>query len=221
MEDSHIFRSIITWTRTIVLILSIIVVVISLTVYNCNSLPIYTLLEEETTGSIALPGRQIIYDMIQDRRLIATLVAAQGSIFCPLFLLMSSSSTTLSAFSTTTDIWRAVTEKFCQFLMPLGLVMSWFFCIAFDKHTHIALVDYYTDQQSNWIRCGIYVANGLKHTILLVLMLEVLTIWASSFKYALALIRSQKQIIRLSDKEEGLDHIGIDYEEEEDKMMFV
>jgi hypothetical protein len=215
MEDTHFFNSALIWTRTIVLLLSILVVVISLTVYNYNALPVFSLLETEAVES--LTGHQIINDMIQDRRLIATLVAAQASIFCPLFLLMSSTSVSIITLSSTDAIWRTVVEQFCQFLMPLGLAMSWIFCITFDQHTHITLVDKYAQQQDRWIQCAVYVANGLEHVIVLVLMLEILTIWASAFKNALTLARSQQRAIRLDEKE--LEYVGIDYEE--DTVLFV
>jgi hypothetical protein len=114
-------------------------------------------------------------------------------------------------------------EQLCQFLMPLGLAMCWIFCITFDKRTQIALVEHYAEQQDSRVRCAVYVANGLERVIVFVLVLEVLAIWASSFNYATALIRSQQyrqqQAIQLGEEDEELEYIGIDYEEE--KVLFV
>lgn len=207
MEDVRFFNTFVIWTRSVVLILSILVVVLSLSIYNYSAIPIYSLLEEDATN-VVIKGHQIIYDMIQDRRLIATLVAAQASIFCPLFLLMSSCNTSTSCFEyvtkrlfvvlSTTDIWRAIVEQFCQFLMPLGLAMSWIFCITFDRRTEAALVDQnmmglnFAEQQTS-CALAMYVANGLKYIIITVLAMEVLAIWLSSYQYAMILFRAQYQ----------------------------
>lgn len=227
MEDILFFNTIVIWTRSVVLILSILVVVISLSIYNYNAIPIFSLLEEDATN-VVIKGHQIIYDMIQDRRLIATLVAAQASIFCPLFLLMSSCNTSTSCFEyitrrtrssivlSTTEIWRAIIEQFCQFLMPLGLAMSWMFCITFDQRTEAALIDQnmmrlkFSEDVNNCI-LAIYVADKLKYIIITVLVMEVLAIWLSSYKYATILFNEQYQHqgIRLDEDDADVEFTGM------------
>lgn len=227
MEDILFFNTIVIWTRSVVLILSILVVVISLSIYNYNAIPVFSLLEEDATN-IVIKGHQIIYDMIQDRRLIATLVAAQASIFCPLFLLMSSCNTSTSCFEyitrrtrssialSTTEIWRAIIEQFCQFLMPLGLAMSWMFCITFDQRTEAALIDQNMmglkfSEGINSCILAIYVVDRLKYIIITVLVMEVLAIWLSSYKYATILFNEQYQHqgIRLDEDDADVEFTGM------------
>lgn len=227
MEDILFFNTVIIWTRSVVLILSILVVVISLSIYNYNAIPIFSLLEEDATN-VVIKGHQIIYDMIQDRRLIATLVAAQASIFCPLFLLMSSWNAPTSYFEyitrktkssialSTSEIWRAIVEQFCQFLMPLGLAMSWNFCITFDQRTEAALIDQNMmglkfSENINSCTLAMYVANSLKCIIITVLVMEVLAIWLSSYKYATILFNEQyqQQAIRLNEDDIDVESAGM------------
>jgi hypothetical protein len=227
MEDILFFNTVVIWTRSVVLILSILVVVISLSIYNYSAIPVFSLLEEDA-ANVVIKGHQIIYDMIQDRRLIAILVAAQASIFCPLFLLMSSWNSPTSCFEyitrrtkssiilSTSEIWRAIIEQFCQFLMPLGLAMSWSFCITFDQRTDAALVDQNMmglnfSENINSCALAIYVANSLKYIIIMVLVMEVLAIWLSSYKYAAILFNEQyqQQAIRLDDDDTDVESAGM------------
>ncbi|KAL7315776.1 hypothetical protein PS15m_004952 [Mucor circinelloides] len=225
MEDIQFFNTFVVWTRSVVLILSIFVVVLSLSIYNYSAIPVFSLLEEDA-ANVVIKGHQIIYDMIQDRRLIATLVAAQASIFCPLFLLMSSCNAPTSCFEYVTrrsfivlsssEIWRAIIEQFCQFLMPLGLAMSWIFCITFDQRTEAALIDQnmmgLNFAEDTSCALAIYVANGLKYIIITVLAMEVLAIWLSSYQYAMILFRAQyqQQAIRLNEDENDVEYAAID-----------
>lgn len=221
MESLRFFNACVVWTRSVVLILSIIIVILSLSIYNYDAIPVFLLLEEDAS-SLVLKGHEIIYDMIQDRRLIATLVAAQASIFCPLFLLMSASTAIPSVCQTTSDIWRTVIEQFCQFLMPLGLALSWIFCITFDTRTQAALLDQNTKfqlDQNHYSALATYIGNSLKYVIIIILLLEVVTIWVSSFKYASILFISQhQQAIRLHD-DDGI-YTSLDNNEEEQQLEY-
>ncbi|KAG2198433.1 hypothetical protein INT47_009010 [Mucor saturninus] len=221
MESIRFFNACVVWTRSIVLILSIIIVISSLSIYNYDAIPVFLLLEEDAS-SLVLKGHEIIYDMIQDRRLIATLVAAQASIFCPLFLLMSASSTAPSICQTTADIWRTVIEQFCQFLMPLGLALSWIFCITFDTRTQAALMDQnmkFQLDQDHYTALATYIGNSLKYVIIVILLLEVVTIWVSSFKYATILfISHHQQAIRLQDDDSM--YTSLDNNEEEQQLEY-
>jgi hypothetical protein len=103
--------------RLATLITAVVIVVGSLGFYSNNSTPI-DLNEQDQQDN-----NTWIIQTITDRRLISTLVAAQASIFCPLFMLLSPSTTTY------TD---TLIETICQLLMPLGLALSWTFSILFD-----------------------------------------------------------------------------------------
>ncbi|KAI8985796.1 hypothetical protein BDB01DRAFT_786354 [Pilobolus umbonatus] len=216
MESIYLIQSYIVWTRTITLILSIIVVILSLSIYNNNAIPIFSLLED-TMASTTLKGDQILYDMILDRRLIATLVASQASIFCPLFLLMGA-NTGVSQYTviSTQERWRIITEQFCQFLLPLGLALSWIFCVSFDNKTDIALIDQNmsTTFSKYTVKCqlGLYIVAVLKCIIILILLSEVIAIWLASYRYATLLIRDG-QCIHLSDDEE-YSHLPIGYKKQ-------
>lgn len=220
MESIRFFNVCVVWTRSIVLILSIIIVISSLSIYNYDAIPVFLLLEEDPS-SLVSKGHEIIYDMIQDRRLIATLVAAQASIFCPLFLLMSA-STVPSICQEASDIWRTVIEQFCQFLMPLGLALSWIFCITFDTRTQAALMDQnmkFQLEQDHYTALATYISNSLKYVIIVILLLEVVTIWVSSFKYASILFLSHnQQAIRLHDDDSM--YTSLDNNEEEQQLEY-
>lgn len=199
MNDFQFFNIFIFWTRSIVLLLSITIVILSLTVYNSNSTPISTLLEYETD---VLQSDQIISDTVQDRRLIATLVAAQASIFCPLFLLMSSATLKFCpdyfGVLSNMDIFRIGIEQFCQILMPLGLTFSWLFCVTFDRKTETAMM--IENLEDTWSVLGASVTENLKYITVIVLLMEILGICIVSFKYVSYLLISQKQnSIRLID----------------------
>ncbi|ORX44033.1 hypothetical protein DM01DRAFT_1268275, partial [Hesseltinella vesiculosa] len=128
----------IQWIRMTVLVLSVLIIMASLSQYSRQTLPILSLFKNDEDMPQAV---------IHDRRLIATLVASQASIFCPLFLLMSQNADTTSTPTTifsigihpSSSFWRIAFDLFCQFLMPLGLVLSWLFCISFDHKTALLL----------------------------------------------------------------------------------
>lgn len=226
MDAIQIFNKCITWTRTVTLILSILIVILSLSIYNHTALPILELLENPSISTTAVSGSELLHDMIQDRRFIATLVAAQASVFCPLFLLMTTNSSPLptktNRFSNT-EKYRIVIEQFCYFLMPFGLALSWVFCIIFDRKTEIASsLEFepfgYVSHDSSississhlW-ELAIYLVDSLKYIIISILVLEIVFIWMSSFEYAKVLSDSQA-IKLLFDEEE---------EEGEEKVLYI
>lgn len=100
------------------LITAVVIVIGSLGFYSSNSIPLNITDEQDQ-------GNTWIIQTITDRRLISTLVAAQASIFCPLFILLSSSTEKITDAS-------SFIELACQFMMPLGLALSWMFSILFD-----------------------------------------------------------------------------------------
>ncbi|KAI9476042.1 MAG: hypothetical protein EXX96DRAFT_575538 [Benjaminiella poitrasii] len=238
MEDIQYFNSIVVYTRISVLALSICTVVISLIKYNLDTTPILSIFED--IGTVE-KSHQIIYDMIQDRNLIATLVAAQASIFCPLFLLLTSPLSTYYEYASrtsfsTADIWRIMIEHFCQFLMPVGLFMSWLFCITFDKKTKTALQTmmnpsiYAANDDAYYYVYVIYLITALKYLIILVLLIEVVAVSCSFIKHTSFLYMTKQQYaIQLSDDEKGiegkvycshlLDAYGIDQDDIEERIF--
>ncbi|EIE75617.1 hypothetical protein RO3G_00321 [Rhizopus delemar RA 99-880] len=166
----------INYTRLITLILSILIVISSLCIYNYRSTPVYSLIDT------VQEGEDMVNDMIQDRRLIATLVASQASIFCPLFLLMNTNEDKSPSSA-------LAIEQFFQCLMPIGLVISWLFCIAFDQNLKIAL-----DLKDHWIELF------LRYSVVVVLVIEIMLIWIESFKYFFAVYKEEGNI-RLCDEE--------------------
>lgn len=103
------------------LITTIVIVIGSLFLYSSNASPLYV----TDNGD----SKAWMIQSITDRRLISTLVAAQASIFCPLFILLNPSGKETEA---------CLIEIVCQWLMPLGLALSWMFSILFDlKTTHL------------------------------------------------------------------------------------
>ncbi|KAI8085331.1 hypothetical protein BDF21DRAFT_492088 [Thamnidium elegans] len=104
--------------RLTTLITTIVIVIGSLFLYSSNATPLNI---SDTTDSKAW-----MIQSITDRRLISTLVAAQASIFCPLFVLLS---------PTAKETEACIIEILCQWLMPLGLALSWMFSILFDLKT--------------------------------------------------------------------------------------
>lgn len=215
MTDFQFFNVFVFWTRSIVLILSITVVILSLTIYNSNSTPMLNLLEYEADASIGLGDDFIVNDTVRDRRLIATLVAAQASIFCPLFLLMSSSALKFRPeyfdCVSTLEIWRVGIEQLCQFLMPLGLVFSWIFCITFDRKVETAMnLEDMLHSTDTWCGLGASIAENLKYFIIIVLMMEMLGIWIFSFKcMAYMFIFRNQYSIRLNDDLESVNNSSI------------
>ncbi|ORE06821.1 hypothetical protein BCV72DRAFT_206630 [Rhizopus microsporus var. microsporus] len=152
-------HSLINYTRITTLVLSILIVITSLFKYNNSSMPVSTMLEP------IKQGRDMVHDIIQDRRLIATLVASQASIFCPLFLLLNH-SVALNLSS------AVIIEQLFQCLMPIGLVISWYFCITFDQHIKLVI-----DLKDNWLDIA------PKYVIVGVLVIEIILIVTASFKY--------------------------------------
>ncbi|KAI8139032.1 hypothetical protein BJV82DRAFT_628781 [Fennellomyces sp. T-0311] len=176
----------IQWTRTLVLILAILVVAASLSIYSSHTIPIFSLFSRNSHHYSHDEAREstILLEMIQDRRLISTLVAAQASVFCPLFLLLTSSRR--QEEQEMRDSSRVALDLLCcNVLMPFGLALSWIFCILFDRKTMTAMS---TQHQSVWSfldmcllrqdgnewACGVVnVIHGLKYLIVLVLFLEI------------------------------------------------
>ncbi|GAN03739.1 hypothetical protein MAM1_0047d03194 [Mucor ambiguus] len=103
--------------RLATLITAVVIVIGSLGFYSNNSIPL------NPTDSDQQDSNAWIIQTITDRRLISTLVAAQASIFCPLFILLGPSNITCA---------DTLIEVVCQFLMPVGLALSWTFSILFD-----------------------------------------------------------------------------------------
>ncbi|KAI8637908.1 hypothetical protein BD408DRAFT_423754 [Parasitella parasitica] len=101
--------------RLATLITAVVIVIGSLGFYSNNSIPINITEQDQQHDNTW------VIQTITDRRLISTLVAAQASIFCPLFVLL-----------TTASHADTLIENICQFLMPLGLALSWTFSIMFD-----------------------------------------------------------------------------------------
>lgn len=241
----HFYNTCVTWTRTTVLILSVFILVLSLCTYNYNAIPLLSIISiiQQQENNTPETVKQIMFDMVGDRKLIATLVAAQASIFCPLFLLLSKTTTSKICTSlhhrycrsSKSEITRTVIEQFCQFLMPLGLALSWIFCILFEQKTENAWVYqqqhfasdmmeegreeedlFYKMLMANekqetaggWWELAAYIVNSLKYVIIGMLMVEVMIIWASSIKYATVLIdKNQQQAIGLEEEEEGEDYL--------------
>ncbi|KAG1444991.1 hypothetical protein G6F56_010076 [Rhizopus delemar] len=124
----------------------------------------------------------MVNEMIQDRRLIATLVASQASIFCPLFLLMNTHGENKKPST------ALVIEQFFQCLMPIGLVISWCFCIGFDRNVKAVL-----GIEDHWMEVL------LRYSVVAVLMVEILLIWTESLNCLLAVHKEGN--IRLPDEE--------------------
>ena len=164
------------WTRTLVLILAIIIVAASLSIYSSHTIPIFSLFAHHSRhDDMAARESTILLEMIQDRRLISTLVAAQASVFCPLFLLLTSSRKQEEQELHSSHV--AVDLLCCNVLMPFGLALSWIFCILFDRKTMAAMstAHGYLDMcLGNGWTCGVVNGiHGLKYLIVLVLLLEI------------------------------------------------
>ncbi|KAI9253489.1 hypothetical protein BDA99DRAFT_540741 [Phascolomyces articulosus] len=207
-------------TRTIVLILAIVIVATSLSIYSTHTIPIFSLFSrhpqhQQTTTTASLYHENhlnahettVLLEMIQDRRLISTLVAAQASVFCPLFLLLtthnynSNNNASSKQQETTRPPRLALDLICCHVLMPFGLALSWIFCILFDRKTMTAILQHNTTNTGTWMyifqdmclldhqggitngwACfGINMIHGLKYLIVLVLFLEIELVIAASF----------------------------------------
>lgn len=164
------------FTRLATLILSICIVLISLYVYNQYSASIQVLMDP------SLRERDVVYDIILDRRLIATLVASQASIFCQLFLLMNTHGEKQEPAA-------LMTEQFFQCLMPIGLAISWCFCITFNQRVNTAL-----KTKDHWIE------DVLKNLVVIIFIIESVLICIQSIKKKA--ICYKKGDIQLSDEEQ-------------------
>lgn len=157
--------------RVTSLVTAVLIVIGSLCLYTTNSLPLNTI-QQDTTW---------IIQSITDRRLISTLVAAQASIFCPLFILLNPLSTK-SATSPTESSAAVVCfiEWICQLLMPLGLALSWMFSILFDYKTKDLVSDDGMDnsmclgqQEQDKMGCALFgIIYGLKYVIIVFFSME-------------------------------------------------
>lgn len=187
------------WTRTTVLVLAIIIVAASLSVYSLHTVPIFSLF-----GGSGVNGHHqtsILLEMVQDRRLISTLVAAQASVFCPLFLLLNHNRKKEQHDESSSLAFDLVC---CHVLMPLGLALSWTFCIMFDRKTMMALmqggfmgqelVTSWTEYMGwhdmclldrnihgEWPCVAVNVIHGFKYLIVLVLAAEIYMVIAAAF----------------------------------------
>ncbi|KAI8330042.1 hypothetical protein BD560DRAFT_416543 [Blakeslea trispora] len=141
------------WTRMTTLVLSIMVVVLSLYIYHTDTRPIFALLDPQRDQNA------LLHDMIENKRLIATLVAAQASIFYPLFLLLNPQENSEEKHQVT------VFES----LMPSGLALSWAFCISFEERINLI--------QSLKPSLALYLEHHLKYIVVITLLFEVIVIW--------------------------------------------
>jgi hypothetical protein len=115
MDSPSRLHTAIYWTRTTVLVTSMLIFILALTNYSRSTLPIATLLSKDDP-------HQLLLALIEDRRLITTLVAAQASIFCPLILLGIPQE-------------KTILDRLCQCLIPLGPGLGWLYCILFNQRT--------------------------------------------------------------------------------------
>ncbi|KAI8379416.1 uncharacterized protein BYT42DRAFT_568713 [Radiomyces spectabilis] len=163
----------ILWTRTFTLLSSIGIIIASLSVYSINAIPVASILRAHNHDHL------VVKEMIQDRRLICTLVAAQVSVFCPLYMLVQQHPPR-----------RTILDVICQFFMPIGLALSWIFCILFDRKTALQAAKgtsadwfswftaYDVCLQAHGTACTMmHLISGFKHAIAAVLIVEVLLIW--------------------------------------------
>lgn len=221
----------IQWCRAAVLILSISIVTCSLSVYSSYTVPVFSLFQQQASHI----DRAVLLEMVQDRRLISTLVAAQASVFCPMFLILTSHQSrsdtnnhhnptpaldTPPATAATT-LSSILLRLLCQLLMPLGLSLSWLFCILFDRKTTAALV---ADEQSApplwWPFQDLCLLEGdpsnpclvmntvhtLKYCVVAFLICEALFAFAAFFRrvYRCYYYTRRFGAIRLSDDEKSL-----------------
>lgn len=151
MLPESIYTSV-QWTRTAVLVMAIIIVAFSLSIYSSHTIPVFSLFSEQQSFE---RDSTFLLEMVQDRRLISTMVAAQASIFCPLFLLLSSNNQSqhLKHTSSNNNSRSFLADLICShILMPSGLALSWVFCIMFDRKTMAVLSSQLLKQtpQSSW-----------------------------------------------------------------------
>ncbi|KAF7726662.1 hypothetical protein EC973_008536 [Apophysomyces ossiformis] len=108
--------------RATVLTITVAIVVFSFVLYTINTKPIFSLIRDEDIDTV-----EVITNMIHDRRLIVTLVAAQASIFCELLMIDYFPSDDTPP----TGVWQLV-ENALQTMIPASLFLSWIFCDVFD-----------------------------------------------------------------------------------------
>ncbi|ORZ00080.1 hypothetical protein BCR42DRAFT_475671, partial [Absidia repens] len=218
MEQHNFIHAAIHWIRTSVLILSILVIITSLNQYSKKSTSVFTLLHDNNTTISTYnnenDGEGVVdrfgQALVQDRRLIATLVAAQASVFCPLFLLLGNNRSNFSssenehpcntAVISLVGFWEAALDLLCQFLLPLGLALSWLFCISFDHRTSQVIHDYSpsnTDMPPSpssyissfaWDNCTstVNTVHGLKYLIVMALVFEMIFITIAWIQYCIS-----------------------------------
>ncbi|KAI9309422.1 hypothetical protein BJ944DRAFT_258550 [Cunninghamella echinulata] len=246
MDSEKILTMVIYWVRMGILILSIFVMIASLNRYSQDSIPLLSLLHHSINKKHV---DDVAQSIIQDRRLIATLVACQASIFCPLFLLAGNQMEKIkklsyscsihnnnnnidnenrnekgnnhqqsaqSSTSSSTFFLKGCIDIFCQFLMSVGLAITWMFCISFDQK--IQAIDSafllnptlpassLTASSSSssslisliWNACSISnkSISGLKYIILFTLMVEMIIISLVWLQYCInnLFIKNKKNI---------------------------
>ncbi|CAO3608069.1 unnamed protein product [Cunninghamella blakesleeana] len=225
MDSQKILTNTIYWVRMMILVLSVLIMIASLSQYSQDTIPLLTLIHNINDQTYANSIRESI---IQDRKLIATLVASQVSIFCPLFLLAGSQTEKIKKLTfyyiknneqqqqkskvdekmsllnnnnnnvddhDTSPFLKGCLDIFCQFLMSIGLAITWIFCISFDQKVEAidSSFSMTTDSSSSssttlstsssmssvlsfiWDLCSISNKNiyELKFVILFILMVEM------------------------------------------------
>lgn len=226
-------------TRSLVLALAIIITSASLCIYSTNTQSLSSLFSNRYHHAAPIQqasfhtddtatATSIMIQMIQDRRLISTLVAAQASIFCPLFLLVNHSSNNKATSTTATKVVPSIEQLLCQLLMPAGLAISWVFSILFDLKTlsvishDIPLVPrlyrflspqtqdmcLFDRSSSQYARHLCAIVNGvhyLKYAMIFILILDfALVLTAALAAYYENAIQEQKEgSIRLVDEEQA------------------
>ena len=221
-------------TRSLVLALAIIITSASLCIYSINTQPLASLFSNRYHHA---PTQQapfhtdnsaptaIMIQMIQDRRLISTLVASQASIFCPLFLLVSHKSVKKQGAHAMVP---SIEQLLCQLLMPAGLAISWVFSILFDLKTlsvishdiplvprlyrfltpqlqDMCLFDRSSSQYARHLCAAVNGVQYLKYVMILVLVVDFALVLTSGMAayYERAIQEHQEGSIRLVDEEQA------------------
>ncbi|KAF7721143.1 hypothetical protein EC973_005366 [Apophysomyces ossiformis] len=123
--------------------------------YSAHTTPIYSLFESDRST--------LLYEITKDRQLISTLVAGQASILCPLFLLYFQNLHSEEEEQQHQQQQPSLLELACQFVMPLGLALSWVFCLIFDWKTMQITLTHWTS----------VVLHILKYVVVAFLLLEL------------------------------------------------
>ena len=193
MDTITVYNQCILWTRSMTLFCSVLILLLSLGTYNYQAFAVLQLAAETKQHHV------LFTSMIGDRQLIATLVAAQASVFCPLFLILTSKPTLPQPPYAKSEVWYLVAEQFCFFMIPLVLSCSWIFCIIFDRKTE-TLLSVGVDRSSAVWDSMVYLANSLKFIVISTLVFEIIMIWLNAYEHAVVL--SAGQPIQLQDDEE-------------------